>query len=125
MPKQHTEKRVTEASTSYSRNDNEAPFSNKTDGSKVSSIGNAGDEGLLVALMVLDIPDEIAEEAVTVSFEAEATPMEDEVDDGTVEEVRTEPGNPDETMLVYLIVVCNRPRPGYCTSSAKAMGCQI
>ncbi|KAF1972949.1 hypothetical protein BU23DRAFT_589890 [Bimuria novae-zelandiae CBS 107.79] len=68
--------------------------------------------------MVLDIPDEIAEqEAVAISFEAEATtcllpqevssngqqsPMKDEADDGTVEEVRTEPRDPDETMLSRL-----------------------
>lgn len=132
MPEQPTEKRVAEARTPYSRNDNKAPSSNKTDDSKVSSRGDAGYECLLVALMVLDIPDEIAEEAVAISFEAEATTylkllpqevsnyqqesMEDKVDGGTGEEVRTESGNRDETMLVCLIFF----RTGSCTSSAKA-----
>ncbi|KAF9729852.1 hypothetical protein PMIN01_11785 [Paraphaeosphaeria minitans] len=141
MPEQPTEKRVAGARTPYSRNDNEAPSSYKTDDSKFSSIGDAGDEGPLFALMVLDIPDEIAEqEAVAISFEAEATtcllpqevssngqesPMKDKADDGKVEEVRTEPRDPNETMLVCPIVVHNRPRSGSCTSSAKSIGCQI
>ncbi|KAF9733834.1 hypothetical protein PMIN06_010465 [Paraphaeosphaeria minitans] len=141
MPEQPTEKRVAEVRTPYSRYDNEIPSSYKINNNKVSSTGYSGDEGPLFALMVLDIPDKIAEqEAVAFSFEAEATtcllpqevssnrqesPMKDEADNGTAEEERTKPRDPDETMLVYPIVVRNRPRSGSSTCSANAMGCQI
>ncbi|KAF9729912.1 hypothetical protein PMIN06_011625 [Paraphaeosphaeria minitans] len=138
MPEQLTENRDAEVHTPYPRNDDEAPSSCKTEDSKVSSTSDAN-EGALVVLMVLDIPDEIPEqEVIAISFEAEATtcllpqgvfssrqesPTEDETDEGTVEEVGTKPT--EETILVCPIVVRNRPRSGSGTSSAKATGCQI
>ncbi|KAF1964412.1 hypothetical protein BU23DRAFT_575712 [Bimuria novae-zelandiae CBS 107.79] len=141
MPKQPMKKRGAEVHTPYSHSDNEASSSSETDNSNILGIDNAGDEGLSAAVILLHLSTEAAEqeavecfpesdtEAYLLPHEAstnrQESPVKDEVDSRTVEEARTQPGDPDETMLVYVIPVCDRPRPGHCDSLAEGMGDQI
>ncbi|KAL5380671.1 hypothetical protein PMIN02_010552, partial [Paraphaeosphaeria minitans] len=68
MPKQSTKERRAEAHTPYSRGHNEGSSSSETDNSNILSIDDAGDEGLSVAVMLLDFSAEAAKQEAVECF---------------------------------------------------------
>ncbi|KAL5431921.1 hypothetical protein PMIN06_012163 [Paraphaeosphaeria minitans] len=138
MPRQSTTERGAEAHTPYSGG-HEGLSSSDPNNNNIPGIDDASDTGLSVAVILLHLPAEAAEQETAERFarsdigvcslpqeashNLQESPVKDKIDSGT--ETHREPGDLVETMQEYVIPVHDRPRPGHPASLTEATGYQL